>query len=74
MIESSFTSIVGFHLLTVCCILLFLWIRTEGRKSIPSLETENIWHCTICTYVYIDAEDELSTCPRCGSINKKEKK
>ncbi len=69
--ESSFTSTVGLQLLTICCILLFVWIRTEGRKSLPSLNTENIWCCSICTYVYIDAKDDLSTCPRCSSINKK---
>jgi rubrerythrin len=51
-----------------------MWIRAEGRRNvkIPELKKEDIWRCSICTYVYVDAgENELSTCPRCSSINKR---
>jgi uncharacterized paraquat-inducible protein A len=66
--------IAGLQILIVGCIFLFMWIRVEGRRNarIPELKSEDIWRCSICTYVYVDAgEDELSTCPRCSSINKR---
>lgn len=72
--ENSLTFVVGLQILIFGCVFLFLWIRTEGKKSvrIPEFKKEDIWRCPICTYVYVETEhEELSTCPRCGSINRK---
>ena len=70
--ENSITYIVGLQILVIGCVFLFLWIHAEGReRKLPTLNAEDLYRCPICTHVYVDRKhDELSTCPRCGSINK----
>ena len=73
--KNSIAFAAGLQILIVGCIFLFMWIRAEGRRNvrIPEIKRENIWRCSICTYVYVDSgKDELSTCPRCTSINKRQ--
>lgn len=33
-----------------------------------------IWECSICTHTYVDSKESIySKCPRCASINKRDK-
>lgn len=49
----------------------FLSSRKQEDKDL-SLNPKFIWHCSVCTYTYINTREEMiSVCPRCGSYNKK---
>ncbi len=52
---------------------VFAWVhgqRFRDRKL--SLDPRYIWFCSVCTYTYVNTRDEIiTTCPRCGSYNKK---
>jgi len=54
--------------------LLFIWVFLEkGRFKKYSSDDKYIWHCNICTHVYVDSRHEhISTCPKCGTYIKKE--
>jgi rubrerythrin len=49
------------------------WVRAMRlRDRTLSLDPRYIWFCSVCTYTYINTHDEIiTTCPRCGSYNKK---
>ena len=77
MLQNSITCVTGLQVLIISSILLFLWIRAEAGRNvnIRELKAENFCRCPICACVYIDTEkNELSTCPRCQSINKRGEK
>ncbi|MDD5449201.1 MAG: hypothetical protein PHO42_01195 [Candidatus Omnitrophica bacterium] len=67
--------------LAVCLYLVFsvigfliIWLLIDSKKGVKKIHPEEkfVWQCSICTFFYIDSQnDELSICPRCGSYNRK---
>jgi len=52
--------------------VFFSLLEGSTKYQDHSLDPRYIWHCSICTYIYVNTkEDRLSICPRCGSYNKK---
>lgn len=74
MIVLDFYAAVAVFVTIFLVFILGVWVfsaREERTKEI-SLEERFIWHCSVCTYAYVNTkEDVLSVCPRCGSYNKK---
>ena len=73
MISLDFYLAVSGFLLLVLIIILFIWVFTKREKDKHlSLDPRFIWHCSVCTYTYVNTKEEvISACPRCGSYNKK---
>ena len=73
MISVDFSIAVALYILLTIIILLTLWLADKKHKEKNlSLDDKFIWFCSICSYTYINTkEDIISTCPRCGSYNKK---
>ncbi len=55
------------------CSFIYLLIREEGRfKPDQQANDREPFRCPICAYIYVfDKGEELSTCPRCSTINKR---
>jgi len=73
MINIDFSMAVSLYLLISISAILAIWLlgREQKHKDL-SLDPRFIWHCCVCTYAYVNTkEDIISTCPRCGSYNKK---
>ncbi|OGX14905.1 MAG: hypothetical protein A2166_03410 [Omnitrophica WOR_2 bacterium RBG_13_41_10] len=73
MIKIDFSLAITLYLFIFINIILVFWLfcRKEKDKKL-SLDPRYIWFCSVCTYTYINTkEDVISTCPRCGSYNKK---
>jgi hypothetical protein len=73
MINIDFSLAVSLCALLLVSIVLGVWLFSNKQKDKDlSLDAKFIWHCSICTYTYINTQaDTISTCPRCGSYNKK---
>lgn len=76
MVRLDISTAVSLYLVFSVVILLFLW-ALMGREKEDRLEVERtfIWECAICTFTYVDSRhDEISRCPRCNSLNKRDDK
>jgi rubrerythrin len=75
MISIDFSIAVSLYLFILISAVLLVWLLAKIQKDKNlSLDPKFIWFCSICTYTYINTkEDAISTCPRCGSYNKREK-
>jgi len=75
MISIDFSTAISLYLFILISVVLLIWLLTKMQKDKNlSLDPKFIWFCSICTYTYINTKEEaISTCPRCGSYNKKEK-
>lgn len=67
-------NLAGLFLFICGCLFLYLAVREE---SIPPAQPEpddtEPFRCPICGYFYPARKgEELSSCPRCGTINRKE--
>jgi len=52
---------------------LWIWLERDSKVNAFKVSRENVWQCSVCSYVYTDTKNEdFSRCPRCRSINKKE--
>ncbi|MBM3246256.1 MAG: hypothetical protein FJZ13_02880 [Candidatus Omnitrophica bacterium] len=74
MINIDFSYAITIYIFLFVNILLVAWLFTKKRQKDKdlSLDPRFIWFCSVCTYTYINTkEDAISTCPRCGSYNKK---
>ncbi len=73
MINIDFSLAISLYILLILGILLVFWIFSRKQRYRElSLDPRFIWFCSICTYTYINTRDEkITTCPRCGSYNKK---
>ncbi|MCG8431661.1 MAG: hypothetical protein MJA29_10865 [Candidatus Omnitrophica bacterium] len=73
MITVDFSLAVGLYIMLLCGGLLVFWLLTRrNRDRELTLDPRYIWHCSICTHTYVNTkEDNISSCPRCGSYNKK---
>ena len=69
------TALFIYLFFTVVLVLgLWTWLGRDSLSKTFRIERKDIWQCTVCGYVYVDAENEdFSRCPRCKSINKKNK-
>jgi hypothetical protein len=57
--------------------LLIVWVFIDKRKGPGRVSPEEkfVWQCPICTYFYVDSQnDEYSICPRCKSYNTRKEK
>ena len=55
--------------------ILFMWIFMEKKRKYTKKEENTIWVCPMCFYEYVDSRsDEISRCPRCGTLHKKGEK
>ena len=73
MFSIDFSLAVALYLCLFLTTVLFIWIFGKKQKDKDlSLDPKLIWFCSICSYTYINTKEGLiSTCPRCGSYNKK---
>jgi len=75
MVNIDFSLAIALYGLLIILALLMPWLLAKrqilkGRDL--SLDQRFIWHCSVCTYTYINTkEDVISVCPRCSSFNKK---
>jgi rubrerythrin len=74
MISIDFSTAISLYLFILISAVLLIWLLAKMQKDKNlSLDPKFIWFCSICTYTYINTKEEaISTCPRCGSYNKKE--
>jgi hypothetical protein len=73
VITLDFYAAIAAYVILAVGVFLLSWVftRKEKEKQLP-LDARFIWHCSVCTYTYINTKDEtITTCPRCGSFNKK---
>jgi len=77
MINVDFVLAIGLYLLLVLLVIVISWIIFEHRikaKGVMKIwPKKNIWHCSICSYTYIDEDSDISICPRCKSYNQRER-
>ncbi|MCK4262143.1 hypothetical protein KAU86_01325 [bacterium] len=65
---------LALYLLLFLAFFLLLWAQRERKKRYRSIHQEEgyLWQCSICTFIYLDPEeDKLSHCPRCHSFNRR---
>jgi len=74
MISIDFSLAIALYTIFVLVAVLAVWMfaKMEEKKD-QTLDPRFIWFCSVCTYTYINTkQDKISTCPRCGSYNRKE--
>jgi len=73
MILIDFSIAIAFYALGILAAAFALGVFTGKQKDKDlSLDPRFIWFCSVCSYTFINTkEDYISTCPRCGSYNKK---
>lgn len=73
MISLDFSIAIALFIFIFLIIILVVWLLNSKQKDKDlSLDPRFIWFCSICTHTYINTrEDRFSTCPKCGSYNKK---
>ena len=73
MISIDFSIAISLYLFILLNTTLIIWLVNKKQKDKDlNLDDKFIWHCSVCTYTYINTkEDIISVCPRCGSYNKK---
>ena len=76
MIKIEISLAVSLYLIFSVIGLLIIWIFLDRKKGLRKINPEEkfVWQCPICTYFYIDSQnDNFSVCPRCGSYNTRKK-
>ncbi len=74
MIRIEFSWAVALYISFTAVGFIIYWFVFERIINLPnrSLSERSVWQCSICTLYYIDSRNsQISTCPRCGSYNKK---
>jgi len=73
MINIDFSLAVALYIFLFVIGVLVTWLFSKRQKDKDlSLDPKFIWFCSICAHTYINTKEELiTTCPRCGSYNKK---
>jgi rRNA maturation endonuclease Nob1 len=77
MIKIEISLAVSLYLALSVVGLLVVWFFLEKRKKVQGVNPEEkfVWQCSICTYFYVDSQnEEFSICPRCGSYNSRKDK
>lgn len=67
----TLAELMGAVVLASGCLFIYLWIKEEGNLHGGGyLDEKEVFRCPICAFIYvIDAGEELSSCPRCSTIN-----
>ena len=74
MIKLDLLTAISLYLSVTVIGILVIWLFTEHRHIFKGINPEEkfVWHCSICAYFYVDStSEEISTCPRCKSLNKR---
>ncbi len=73
MIVIDFSFAIALLCVIAVGLVMAVWMLAKKEKGKDlGLDPKFIWHCSVCTYTYIKAKEEvIYTCPRCGSYNKK---
>jgi predicted Zn-ribbon and HTH transcriptional regulator len=73
MISIDFSYAVAIYLVLALTLILMVWLCVSKEKDKDlTLDPKFIWFCSVCTYAYVNTKEEaISTCPRCGSYNKR---
>lgn len=73
MINIDFSFAIAVYILATLVIILLLWLFDKKQKGKDlTLPSRFIWFCWVCAYSYINTKENIiSTCPRCGSYNRK---
>ena len=76
MIKVDFSVAIAVYLLLTLAFIACAWIlfehKIKSKGIFKNWQKRYVWQCSVCTYTYLDREEELSVCPRCKSYNKKE--
>ncbi|MFA5147948.1 MAG: hypothetical protein WC491_02335 [Candidatus Omnitrophota bacterium] len=75
MIRIELSWAVALYITFTAVGFIVYWLMFDRTKNLPnrSLSERSVWQCSICTQYYIDSKNsQISTCPRCGSYNKKQ--
>jgi rubrerythrin len=74
MISLNFYWAVAAYFFLLLIAVLFAWLFAQKQKDKNlTLDPKFIWHCSVCTYTYINTKEEpITSCPRCGSYNKRD--
>lgn len=73
MIEISLYTALALYGALLIAGAMGIWVYTErtARRVHRILGSQHVWRCSYCAYTYLDETAvEMSTCPRCGSINR----
>ncbi len=76
MIPVDITTAIFIYLMFSLGSIFTVWMLFEKSEHVEPAahEKREIWNCLICTYTYVDStHDTISECPRCRSLNRKEK-
>lgn len=76
MIRMEISTALFFYLLGTAVLMLLAWSFFDFGTKLKTYSSDEkfIWHCSICTFTYIDSRhDNISKCPRCGSYNEKKR-
>lgn len=74
MIKLDISVALFLYLFFSAIFILILWSFVDFGTKLKTYSSDEkyIWHCSICSYNYIDSRhDDISTCPRCGSYNER---
>lgn len=73
MIRIDFGIGISIYIIIILGGVFSFWLFSRRQKDKDlSLDPKLIWFCSICAYTYVNTkEDFISTCPRCGSYNKR---
>ncbi|MDD4953721.1 MAG: hypothetical protein PHG40_02305 [Candidatus Omnitrophica bacterium] len=73
VISIDFSLAIALYIFIILIVILAAWLFYRKQKERHlGLDPKYIWFCSICSYTYINTKEEkISTCPRCGSYNKK---
>ena len=75
MIRVSLTVLIFIYLALFLTAVLTLWIGFEwSRQRRERRAVRNRIRCALCAFEFEDASEEsLPRCPRCGSLNERER-
>jgi uncharacterized paraquat-inducible protein A len=77
MIKIELSWAICLYLIFTVIAIFVLWAFFERNRKNTKINPEEkfVWQCSICTYFYVDSQnEEFSICPRCGSYNKRNQK
>lgn len=77
MIKIELSLAVSLYLVLSVIGILIVWFFLEKKKKVRGVNPEEkfVWQCSICTYFYVDSQnEEFSVCPRCDSYNTRKEK
>ncbi|MFH1552185.1 MAG: hypothetical protein ABID83_00895 [Candidatus Omnitrophota bacterium] len=74
MIKVDISMALFLYLFFAAVGILIMWSFFDFGTKLKTFSSDEkyIWHCSICSFTYIDSRhEEISKCPRCGSYNQR---